>query len=68
MKFKEVDLAIGDLAQDIYKYKSFPMKTSNHDELLFYLKDYGACQDALKTFEEIFKFYTNSILEEESSR
>ena len=65
IKFKEVDLAIGDLAEDVYRDSSFPKDSSDYDELAFHLEDNGACYDAIKTLEKSFEFYKNSMKEEQ---
>lgn len=54
--FKNVDLPIGDLANDIANDKIFP-STSDKQEIYSYLRKKRACNEALETFEHAWNYY-----------
>jgi len=55
-KFEEADTARGDLARDIDCDPEFPRK-NNKDIIRTHLEDMGACDNALRTFEDAWFSY-----------
>ncbi|MBT2600913.1 MULTISPECIES: YozE family protein [unclassified Oceanobacillus] len=60
IKFKDVNLPIGDLAKDIDSDKHFP-DTKDHDTMLEYLEKRNAYHLAIETFERSYRFYQEEI-------
>lgn len=56
IKFKDVNLPIGDLAKDINSDKHFP-NTKDHDLMIEYLERSNAYHLAIETFERSYRFY-----------
>lgn len=56
LKFKNVDLPIGDLANDISHDKNFP-NIANKQEIYNYLVSKHACDEAIETFEHAWEYY-----------
>lgn len=61
IKFRTVDLAIGDLAQDVYNDAKFPKGSNDYNKLLNYLISTADNDDCVDTFVKAFKFYEISI-------
>lgn len=61
LHFRDVDLPIGDLARDIENDLHFP-DSNNQEELFQYLRNSSACQAAMITFENAFKYYSSEYL------
>ncbi|CAJ2232138.1 MULTISPECIES: YozE family protein [Companilactobacillus] len=62
MKFKDVDLSIGDLAKDAESDKNFPRKSKDLDDIIQHLNTMGASSAAIETAEEAFDYYKASHL------
>lgn len=54
--FREVDLPIGDLARDMQDDPDFP-ESKSAAEIRMHLEQSGACDAALETFDNAFKYY-----------
>lgn len=55
-RFREVDLPIGDLARDMQDDPNFP-ESKSAAEIRTHLEQSGACDAALATFDNAFKYY-----------
>lgn len=53
----------GDLAQDIVRDKKFPEDLQEWKELRVYLKDRGACREAMNAARYAWKIYQQQTLQ-----
>lgn len=60
LKFKDVNLPIGDLAREIYPDSNFPT-TSDKQEIYNYLKNTNACDEILEIFDHAFDYYFKTL-------
>ena len=56
--FKDVDLPIGDLAQDILGDSNFPTESNSFQEIYDHLCDIRANSRMMQTFLEVWYFYS----------
>lgn len=62
LKFKDVDLPIGDLEHDVEFDKDFPKESKDLEEIIHHLNLVGAQQAAIETAEQAFEYYRVSHL------